>query len=75
MGNNAHIANGLRTEDGLAASTPLSDVLGQAGTLLSDNSGTGSDLVGHVEGLTGLLGDHDIGGALDSLHLLDHHAA
>lgn len=75
VGNISNIVNGLGSTDGLAHSTPLSDVLGQAGALLGDHSATGTDLLGHVDGLTGLLGDHDIGGALDSLHLLDHHAA
>lgn len=73
VGHIASIANGLGSADGLAASTPLSDVLGHAGALLGDHSDAGSDSVGHGDGLTGLLGDHDIGGALDSLHLLDHH--
>jgi tetrahydromethanopterin S-methyltransferase subunit B len=63
------LANGVGLSDGAGQDASHAD-LGQVGALLGGGSevSTVTDLIGHSDTLGNLLGDHDLSGALDSIH-------
>jgi hypothetical protein len=75
IGNIASLVNDSGSINGVAGGGSLTDVLGHVGALLGEDTGGGSGAADHSDSLGGLLGDHDIAGALDTLHLADHHVA
>lgn len=75
IGNIASLVNNAGSTEGLAGNGSLTEVLGHVGALFGEDAAGGTGAAVHADSLGSLLGDHDIAGAVDTLHLADHHVA